>query len=198
MPHIKPKRNNPRLDMTPLVDLAFLLVTFFMLTTQFRPEEVVSVDMPSSTANIPLPDRNVVMLTVAKDGRIFMDLDGQKERAALLKRMGEEYKVSFTDAETALFGNLASWGVPMSSIKAYLNTPQSERKKFPQPGIPSDSSNNELSKWVLNARLVNPKVRLAIKGDRETPYEKVKKVIQTIQDKPMVNRFNLITNLKEK
>ncbi|MDZ4838992.1 MAG: biopolymer transporter ExbD [Bacteroidota bacterium] len=198
MPHIKPKRNNPRLDMTPLVDLAFLLVTFFMLTTQFRPEEVVSVDMPSSTANIPLPDRNVVMLTVAKDGRIFMDLDGQKERAALLKRMGEEYKVSLTDAETALFGNLASWGVPMSSIKAYLNTPQSERKKFPQPGIPSDSSNNELSKWVLNARLVNPKVRLAIKGDRETPYEKVKKVIQTIQDKPMVNRFNLITNLKEK
>ena len=52
MPAVRPRRPSPKLDMNPMVDLAFLLVTFFMLTTTFRTEEPVLVDVPASHSEI--------------------------------------------------------------------------------------------------------------------------------------------------
>ena len=49
------KRVSIRIDMTPLVDVAFLLLTFFMLTTQFKSDASVIVDTPSSISEIKLP-----------------------------------------------------------------------------------------------------------------------------------------------
>jgi len=67
----KPSKGGaPSLDMTPMVDLAFLLVTFFMLTASFRMAEPVTVDPPSSIGQITLPD-NHIMVTVDKDGKLF-------------------------------------------------------------------------------------------------------------------------------
>src|SRR5476651_2387462 len=77
MPKVKPHRSTPSLDMTPMVDLAFLLVTFFMLTTKFAPEEPVIVDMPKSHSPIILPDTSMMLLTVSKDNKIFFNLDGK-------------------------------------------------------------------------------------------------------------------------
>jgi biopolymer transport protein ExbD len=83
MPRIKPKRHGVLIDMTPLVDVAFLLLTFFMLTTTFKPAEEVSIDLPASNSIIKLPASNVITLSLAKDGRIFMDVDSQKLRGKL-------------------------------------------------------------------------------------------------------------------
>ncbi len=77
MPKFKPKRLGIRIDMTPLVDVAFLLLTFFMLTTQFRPEEAVTISLPSSHSEFKLPESDVMTLSIAPDGRIFMSLDSQ-------------------------------------------------------------------------------------------------------------------------
>jgi biopolymer transport protein ExbD len=94
MPKIKKARVGIKLDMTPMVDVAFLLLTFFMLTTQFKPQEDVTVELPSSHSAFKLPESDVMMITVSKDGRIFLGLDSQNLR---LKLFGEEgrRKLSF-------------------------------------------------------------------------------------------------------
>lgn len=83
MPKIKKARVGIKLDMTPMVDVAFLLLTFFMLTTQFKPPEDVTVELPSSHSAFKLPESDVMMITVAKDGRIFLGLDAQDLRIKL-------------------------------------------------------------------------------------------------------------------
>lgn len=183
--------------MTPMVDLAFLLVTFFMLTTQFRPQEAVTVDTPSSTANITVPDINIIQLTVAKDGLVYFDVDNVGDtRSKLLQKMDAKYKIGFTDQEIATFANLSGFGMPISQLKQWINSKPSERSVFPQTGIPTDSTGNELEDWVVNTRLTNPKVRVAIKGDRDADFQAVKKVMSIVQDKAKVNRFNLLTNME--
>lgn len=80
MGKVKVHRSSPSLDMTPMVDLAFLLVTFFMLTAAFRPPEPVQVDTPKSESEIPLPERDRMIITVSKDGKVFFDMDNQYNR----------------------------------------------------------------------------------------------------------------------
>src|SRR5689334_14806089 len=106
MPKIKMPRSSPALDMTPMVDLAFLLVTFFMLTAQFRPEEVVAVDTPSSTSQLAIPTENLMTITVDSAGRVFWDFSDKKVRTAVVKEMSNRYHVPLTEDEVARFTNL--------------------------------------------------------------------------------------------
>src|SRR6186713_3148292 len=99
MPKSKVHRVPPSMDMTPLVDLGFLLVTFFMLTATARPDEPVTVDMPSSVSEIKMPETDIMLITVSKDGKVYFTLDGKYTRQELLKSMGERYGVSFSDQE---------------------------------------------------------------------------------------------------
>lgn len=196
MGKVKVHRNPPSLDMTPMVDLAFLLVTFFMLTTSFAPQEPVVVDIPSSVSEIILPDNDRMIITVADDGRVFFDMDNKGHRMRLLETIGEKYGISFTQEEKTAFAILPGFGLPISSLPAYLDLDPEERKTIAQPGIPVDSTNNELADWIVFARMSNPKIRVAVKGDRDTNYKVVEKVINTLIDRKVL-RFNLITGLKQ-
>jgi biopolymer transport protein ExbD len=89
MPKFKPRRQGVRIDMTPLVDVAFLLLTFFMLTTQFKPDEAVTVELPSSHSEIKLPESDVMMVSLGRDGRIFLSLDSQLLRRRLFGKENE-------------------------------------------------------------------------------------------------------------
>ena len=197
MPKVKVKRTNPTLDMTPMVDLAFLLVTFFMLTTKFSPEESVVVDTPSSVSEFKLPDTNVITVSVDKNDRVFFGVDGQQTKEALLGKISEKYGVSFTGEESKTFSLLTNFGVPVNQLKSYLAMDANARKKVNQPGIPVDSTNNELKDWILETRKLNREVVIAIKGDVDVSYPTVQKVIKTLQDQK-VNRFNLITDMENK
>src|SRR5262245_28999949 len=145
MGKVKVHRSSPSIDMTPMVDLAFLLVTFFMLTAAFRPPEPVAVDTPKSVSEIPLPDRNRMIITVAKDGKVFFDMDSQHGRRRMLQEMGEKYGVSFSNEQLNGFAVMGAFGVPLQQLPQFLEMTPDERAQIQQPGIPADSVNNELA-----------------------------------------------------
>jgi biopolymer transport protein ExbD len=197
MAKVKMKRSTPTIDMTPMVDLAFLLVTFFMLTAAFRPPEPVAVDTPKSVSEIPLPDSERMIITVSKDGKVFFDMDNQGGRREALRQMGEKYGVNFSGEQLRNFAVMAGFGVPVQQMPQFLDMSPDERAQITQPGIPADSVNNELADWIVFARLTNPsKMRVAVKGDRDTNYKVVKQVVNTLIDRRIL-RFNLITGLEQ-
>lgn len=197
MGKVKVHRKSPSIDMTPMVDLAFLLVTFFMLTAAFRPPEPVAVDTPKSESEIPLPESNRMIITVAKDGKVFFDMDNQPNRKRMLEEMGTKYGVTFNNEQLNNFAVMAGFGIPVRQLPQFLDLTPDERAQVQQPGIPSDSLNNELADWVVYGRLTNPsKMRIAIKGDRDTNYKVVKRVVETLIDRRIL-RFNLITGLEQ-
>jgi len=197
MPKVQIPKKSIALDMTAMCDVAFLLLTFFILTTKFKPNEAVVVEIPTSVSDTKLPESDVMTITVGSDGKIFFGMDGQFIRADLLDRIGQVKKISFTDQEKAQFGLQDMTGMPINQIKSYLAIEPVARQKVLQPGIPCDSLNNELVEWIINGRYANPKVRIAVKADKGTDYKVVKKVIESLQYHN-INRFNLITGMEAK
>jgi biopolymer transport protein ExbD len=196
MPKVKVPRKSTSVDMTAMTDVAFLLLTFFMLATKFKPDEPVVVDTPSSVSQILLPESDVILLTIDKDGRVFFGVDGQQMKEQLIQKMGERYKVQFTPDQIKEFSLLSTFGTSVAQLPALLDMKSEDRLKAPQPGIPCDSLVNELGDWIWQTRLLNNNVRVAVKGDGQLAYPKVKQVIATLQEKK-VNRFNFITNMEK-
>jgi biopolymer transport protein ExbD len=196
MPRVKLPRKSTLLDMTAMCDVAFLLLTFFMLTSNFVKKEPVSVNTPSSISEIKIPERNIIMILVDANGKVFFGIDGQENREKLLTRMGEAYNIIFSPEELKQFSLVNSFGIPITAMKTFLDMKPEERdKKENAIGIPCDSLDNQFKNWVSAARNVNKDFRIAIKGDKATAYPVIKKLMGTLQDLNE-NRYNLITSLE--
>jgi len=157
----------------------------------------VVVDTPTSISQTKLPESNIILISVSKDGKVFFGIDGQATRIDVLERIGTQKSIQFTEKEKLAFSLMDSFGLPLNQIKSFLSKEASTRNKIEQPGIPVDSASNELQDWLLNGRYSNTKVRIAIKGDRGADYKVMKRVIATLQDQN-INRFNLVTGLEAK
>jgi biopolymer transport protein ExbD len=213
MPKIKLPRNSPSIDMTPMVDLAFLLVTFFMLTTKFRPEEPVKVVQPFSVSDTKIPD-NVTTLSIDSAGRVFFDMDGKDVRPKVLQAVFQKYKLdnTLTTSDLSRFAVMGTFGVPIAQLKQYIETDDAGRKAMSNAsaGIPMDTlKQNELADWInaglsyaqqdyaeKKAKNLNVKPpRYAIKADGRARYKIVKQVIDICQ-KQGIQHFELVTSLK--
>ena len=196
MPKVKIKRKSTAIDMTAMCDVAFLLLTFFMLNSNFTQKEPVAVSTPASISEIKIPDRNIISILVDAKGKVFFGADGQENRVKLLTKMGSVYNISFTPEELKEFSLVNKFGVPISGMKGYLSLGTKERDLSQYSiGIPCDSLDNQFKNWVSAARGINPEYRIAIKADQATTYLVIKKLMSSLQD-IKENKYNLLTSLK--
>lgn len=181
--------------MTAMTDVSFLLLTFFILTAQFNVPDVETVTTPSSISEKLLPDASLMTVLATTDGKFyFTPVENGTERMQLLDKMGAKYGMSFTNQEKVNFANIQSVGVPMNQLKGYLNLSDEERKAYKSPnGIPMDSTNKQVIDWVQQSLAVNPDYKLAIKGDVQTEYPKVKSLFEGLRDIDFL-KFWLITS----
>lgn len=206
MPKHKPKRGNPSIDMTAMCDVAFLLLTFFMLTAKAKPQETVVVDTPSSISETKLPDAGILTILISKEGNIFLDMAGQHTRKSLIEDINSRFQMGMTEEQQVKFANAGSFGVSRKQLKQWLDLGPAERGSFKTQGIPVDTvdvNKSELADWIHNARLAQFRMKqegkvkdeyvMVVKADKDTPYPAVQKVINTLVD-INVNKFNLITN----
>jgi biopolymer transport protein ExbD len=199
---VKASKKAASIDMTAMCDVAFLLLTFFILTATAKIPEPLPVDTPASTVQTKLPDTDLATITVGK-GKVFFDLKGREVRKRTLELMGQKYEVAFTEEESAKFALMEGIGVPITSLKQLIAMKSSDRSKANlQPGIPKDSLDNQLSQWIQNARIANielqdKELQIAIKGDAREEYPAIKKVMDILQDQK-INSFNLVTGLRAK
>lgn len=198
MPKIKVKKGSVSLDMTAMCDVAFLLLTFFVLTAKAKPMEPVEVSTPSSIVDLPVPDVDVITLLVDDKGRTFVNLDNKdNSRQYWLDNMKDQFKFNVNAEQTKNFVNGGPIGVPVANLPDYLAADANKKKEIEKttPGIPLDSSNtdaNQLKDWIINARRANQSAKVVIKADQKAPYASIKKVMKTLQDQG-VDRFSLLT-----
>ena len=204
MGKIKMSKKSTSIDMTAMCDVAFLLLTFFILTATAKMPEPLPVDTPSSTVQTKLPETGLVTITVGKkDGKeqVFIGMKDRAIRKGALDYMSQMYKVPFTDKEKQEFMLMEEFGVPVGELKRILALKGSERvKDGMQSGIPVDSigDNNQLKDWIQYARKANidnganKELQFAIKGDAKEEYPAIRKIMDMLQDQK-VNTFSLVT-----
>ncbi len=202
MPKVKVHRSTPLVDMTAMTDVAFLLLTFFMLTAKMRPSETVTVDTPGSVSETEVPTSNIITISVDPEGRVFFLADNQAARKELMRRLNSTYSLNMTEEELDAFGvNGTTFGAPAEALKGLLDLDPSERDnemmKF--GGIPCDTAKNELGNWIYHGRFAYAQLGLSpyiiIKGDNNAKYPKVQQVINTLKAQDIL-KFNLITDLE--
>ncbi|MHA4893965.1 ExbD/TolR family protein [Pedobacter sp. PWIIR3] len=199
MPRAKVQRKSTSIDMTAMCDVSFLLLTFFILTATARQPDPLEVKIPTSTYKFKVPDVDIAILSIGK-GKVFYEVIGKDVKMATLDKMGERYKIKFTPEQRERFGVVGAFGVPIASLPAFIDMSAEERTKYLKTtdGIPVDSTNNQLSEWLLQSRnsvaeLHQAQMRVTIKGDSEEEYPVVKKIVDILQ-KQKINKFSLITS----
>ena len=196
MPSVKIKKHIPQNDMTPFVDVAFLILSFFMLATKFKPEEPVEVTTPNSVSSIVLPEKDAFMVSVDKEGRAFVSVDNPEFRQILIQNLNTTRNLGLTPAEMKAFINAPSVGVPFNQLKNLLAMDPEMAKKVKQPGVPcADSTGGELYYWVRDALSAysGRKLNLLIKADNETKYPDFKNILNAFKKNDQ-NKFLLVTS----
>lgn len=190
------------IDMTAMCDVAFLLLTFFILTATAKQPEPLPVDTPASTNQTKLPESDLATITIGK-GKVFFGVTGREVRKRTLELMSQKYSVQFTPEEVERFALIDEFGVPLENLSQIIAMSSTDRNKADvQPGIPKDSTNNQLADWIQNARIAtieiaNAELNIAIKGDAKEEYPEIKKVMDILQNQK-INSFNLVTGLRGK
>ena len=215
MPSVKIPRKSTATDMTPFVDVAFLILSFFMLATKFKPPEPVPIATPKSVSADMLKETNSVLVNFDSTGRVFFTMNIKKPsedgglKYDMIRNLNDKRHLNLSEAEMRSFQkNLAPIGVPLSKLKAYLAKPAEARTAQEETGIPTDSTDNQLADWIGAAKAVfykkdqdlkamNPNDRFEafymIKGDNKAKYPSFNGVLEAFRKNDQYS-FKLVTD----
>jgi biopolymer transport protein ExbD len=178
----KKRRVNIVLDMTPMVDIAFLLLIFYMATTQFKPPEKKEVTLPSSGSQIELPKRNVFMITVPKEDSIFIDYVAKRK---VTLEDGTVTERTFRNITAVPFEDVTNTGPAVQNMRAV----ELRNVNDLYPGEANKEAREKAKRDVLESLVV-------VKGDKEVQYGIMEKLMNSLRDEG-INSFQVITELEQ-
>lgn len=201
MPSVKIPKKAILNDMTPFVDVAFLILAFFIMATKFKPSEAVEITTPNSVSSKELMQRDGILVAIDKEGKVYFTMQVEKKEDKsliyqVIKNINEVRKLSLTEEEMKSFVEDPSVAVPFSQLKAYLQVPLDQRAAVVKEGIPiKDSLSNELYYWVRDAHsaFTGRKINYLIKGDNAAKFPNFKNVLSAFKRNELF-KFQLITS----
>lgn len=200
MPRVKVPRKGTNIDMTAMCDVAFLLLSFFILCAKFKPAEALAVVTPSSVSSRIAPDQNVVQITIDSIGRAYLSVSDKnvEEKQTMIDEINTTKAIGLTDAEKSNFVHqpAAYIGVPFSQLKSYLDRTPEQLKGINLPGIPvKDSTDNELINWMHAAATAfeGAKMNILVKGDNSSLYPSFQGAIIAFKKNDQM-KFQLVTD----
>src|ERR1044072_7648082 len=138
MPSVKIPKKSTFVDMTHFVDVAFLILTFFIMATKFKPQEPVEIKTPNSVSVKELPDSDAIQVTFDSTGRIFFSILAEKTprvKYDIIKNLNTTRNLGLSEAEMQNFIKTPSVGVPFTGLKQLLSLPIENQGSLRQPGI---------------------------------------------------------------
>lgn len=186
-------RKSTTIDMTAMCDVAFLLLSFFILTTKFKGEEAIPVNIPNSVASKVAPEKDIVLVSITNDGKVFLTMDDEDKKEAIANAIIAEKKINF---DVNAFKKAKFFGSSFGQLPSFLATPQEERQAIKMPGIPcKDSINNELSEWmrIVVDAFKGQRMNLLLKGDNISKYPAFEQVIEAFKKNDLL-KFQMVTN----
>jgi biopolymer transport protein ExbD len=192
MAAVKPKRHGPAMDMTAMCDVAFLLLTFFIMTTQFKSQETVTIVTPSSVSQLIVEEKNIATVSIDGQGKYYFGISEPNERRAFIAQLDSKFNLGLSPKEKDDYTKLAEVGISKEKLKGYLTLSDADKEKVKVEGIPCDSTNTELVDWIKTYMESNNSGSLAIRGDVQTNYPAVKILFDEL-GKAKFYKFKLIT-----
>ena len=198
MPSVKIPRKSTDFDMTPFVDVAFLILSFFMLATKFKPPEPVEITTPNSVSSQNLPENDAVMITIDKTDKVYFSVFSEKDLGVfdkIIQDLNTSHNLGLTKEQMVNFRKTAAVGVAFSGLKSLLDIPAEEQRNVKQPGIPvMDSATNELVWWIAEAKsaFAGHVLKYLVKGDAGSKYPAFEAVISALKRNDEF-KYNLVT-----
>ncbi|MBX2931586.1 MAG: biopolymer transporter ExbD [Chitinophagaceae bacterium] len=193
MARAKIPRKSTSIDMTAMCDVAFLLLTFFILTTKFKPAEAVAVTPPNSVSDKAAPESDIVLITINSQGKVFLSMDNEEVKENVVNTLNNEKGLNLN---VKAFQKAQFFGTSFSKLPAFLSLNEDQRKGDAIPGIPcKDSTNNEMIEWlrIVRSAYMGKKMNLLVKGDNASKYPAFKNVIIAFKKNDLL-KFQVITN----
>jgi biopolymer transport protein ExbD len=196
MPRVKLPRKSTNIDMTAMCDVAFLLLTFFMLATKFKPPEAIQVKPPYSVASESIKDKNTVLVQISNEGKVFFSINERKDRMAYINAFNTAQNLNLSEEQKKAFVESEGIGVPLNQLKGYLSLTSDELKNFKPTGIPcADTTGGELKDWIRQAVTfyTGQDANLMIKADNASKYPVFRYVIEAFKKNEQF-KFKLLTS----